>query len=55
VGGHERQEGCGPEVRVAQQLGIFASLPAIFLIVLLAADVIQPTKRASPCTVDSGG
>jgi ABC-2 type transport system permease protein len=35
------------EVRVAQQLGILASLPAIFLIVLLAADVIQPTTKAA--------
>jgi ABC-type Na+ efflux pump permease subunit len=35
------------EVRVAQQLGILASLPAIFLVVLLAADVIQPTTRVA--------
>jgi len=35
------------DVRVAQQLGILASLPAIFLVVLLAADVIQPTTSVA--------
>jgi ABC-type Na+ efflux pump permease subunit len=35
------------EVRVAQQLGILASLPAILLIVLLAAGVIDPTLRVA--------
>jgi len=33
------------DARVAQQLGLLASLPAVVLIVLIALNVIQPTLR----------
>jgi hypothetical protein len=31
------------DIRVAQQLGVLASLPSVFLVVLIALNVIPPT------------